>query len=254
MIKKLMRKIRRLGKKGYYKLKGKIAGAKYTCPFCKMSFNKLLPAGHEFEVLKKKKVIGGGYRENAKCPLCYSSDRDRLVYLFLQNRELLKPGMKLLHVGPSKSLKRYLQDQVKYTSIGFKDTERKMDVQEMSFDSHSFDAIICNHVLEHVKDDKRAMRELYRVLKPEGWAILQVPYTPISKTVEGGAVTEQEKEKKFGQKDHLRLYGTDYPERLRSAGFKVKREKLGEEDVRKYALNERERVFWCGKQWERGSE
>lgn len=100
----------------------------------------------------------------------------------------------------------------------------KMDIHEIPFNENSFDVIFCNHVLEHVDDDLKAMEEMYRVLKPEGWAILQVPFfPPIPKqTISDPSIPDpKERERLFGQDDHVRLYGEDYPDRLRSAGFNV---------------------------------
>ncbi|GAA0890686.1 hypothetical protein GCM10009122_03650 [Fulvivirga kasyanovii] len=130
----------------------------------------------------------------------------------------------------------------------------KMDVHEIPFEANTFDAAMCNHVMEHVDDDIKAMSEIYRVLKPGGWAIMQVPFfNPIPDvTFEDKSITDpREREKWYGQDDHVRLYGKDYPDRLRKAGFEVTEDRfiyeLGEEAVKKYALPAHEIIYFCRK-------
>jgi len=129
----------------------------------------------------------------------------------------------------------------------------KMDITDIQYVDNTFDAILCNHVLEHIPDDKKAMKELSRVLKPNGWAILQVPLDPnLDKTFEDPSVTSPEERKRvFGQKDHVRIYGKDYKDRLEEAGFDVKVdnfvEELNEETVDKYGLRRDHNVYFCSK-------
>ena len=135
-------------------------GSKYTCPFCNHSFSKFLPAGLKFNVLKEKRIIGGGYRPNVTCPFCSSWDRERLVYLFLKYHNLLKSHMRLLHIAPERSLQRILKKKnIEYFSADLNSylAKIKMDIQNIKFPADHFDAIICNHVLEHIIDDKKAM-------------------------------------------------------------------------------------------------
>ena len=126
----------------------------------------------------------------------------------------------------------------------------KMDIHAIPFEANTFDVIFCNHVLEHVANDMLAMREMHRVLKPGGWAILQIPFFhPIPEhTFEDATITDpKEREKVFGQNDHLRLYGHDYPDRLKLAGFNVMEDRLvfelSEEEVKRFALPEREVIY-----------
>jgi ubiquinone/menaquinone biosynthesis C-methylase UbiE len=126
----------------------------------------------------------------------------------------------------------------------------KLDIHEIPFEDHSFDLVFCNHVLEHVRDDHQAMKEMYRILKPGGWGILMIPhFFPLpERTYEDPTITEpKEREKAFGQDDHLRLYGKDYPLRLEKAGFQVEAipyaQKLDREQVDRYALPEDEIIY-----------
>lgn len=237
-----------------YRLQFSLHGSKYTCPFCNESFQRFLPTGLSYDVLEKKNVVGGGHRKNAICPSCNSTDRDRLVYLFLRSKNLLEPKIKLLHIAPEIHLKNIFKKKsnINYYSADLNGppAKIKMDIQNIGFPEDCFDAIICNHVLEHIVDDKKAMNELYRVLNPGGWAILQVPYSPmINDTFEDSSVTDSlERAKKFGQSNHVRIYGTDYPDRLQSVGFSVKQEKIGDDLTKKFALNPNEKIFFCVKQ------
>ena len=127
-----------------------------------------------------------------------------------------------------------------------------MDITNIQYPENSLDAIICNHVLEHIPDDRKAMEELYRVLKPGGWAILQVPFSKIlKKTFEDATVTtSQDREQIFGQTDHVRIYGKDYTSRLKQAGFEVEEYKWTEDKElinpdNYFGLNEDEVVFFC---------
>lgn len=125
----------------------------------------------------------------------------------------------------------------------------KMDVHEIPFDDNTFDVLFCNHVLEHVNDDKKALSEIFRVLKKGGWAILQIPlfYPLPEQTIEDPSIEDpKERERLFGQDDHVRKYGLDYKDRLAVAGFKIRENyinKLPEEEIYKFGLDKREILF-----------
>ena len=206
----------------------------------------------------KNKIIGAGYREQDYCPVCKSTYRHRLVWLYLKELNIWKNPMTVLHIAPEEMIARKLarMKQLRYIT-GDADPERynhytraiRLDITHLPFDDASFDVIICNHVLEHIADDKLAMSEIYRVMKPEGFALLQVPLSGvIDKTYEDpGIVTEEERVEHFGQKDHVRIYGKkDYLMRLTGSGFKVTEYNPFRESnycmLEKLALNPDERV------------
>jgi len=220
------------------------SGNRVKCPFCKHSFRKFLPDGWKLPVAKH--IIGGGYRKNVICPFCRSTDRERLVYLYLKKNNLVGRKLRLLHVAPEKNLQEFLKNRTRYTSVDL-DSPRakvKMDITDIRYPDNTFDAVICNHVLEHVPDDKKAMQELRRVLKPGGWAIIQVPLSSkLAKTLEKPSVKSPEQRKKvYGQADHVRLYGRDYRKRLEEAGFGVSLKHISNP---KFGLNEQEKIYFC---------
>jgi len=201
---------------------------RYRCPFCKSYLRAFLPYGSKISVLKDHHVVGGGHRENALCPVCGSLDRERLLYLFLLwNTDLFDTPKTLLHVAPEPRVANILaaQTHVDYLTADLhsKEVMLTMDITDIRLPDSSFDAIICNHVLEHVVDDRKAMSELLRTLKPGGWAILQVPLSlSLNHTYEDNSkMTPEAREEAFGQSDHVRIYAKDYEHRLAQAGFKV---------------------------------
>ena len=187
------------------------SGGEYYCPICDSRISRY--------------SVRGGI---ASCPICESSERHRLDWLFLRNMTDLFDctPKRMLHVAPelffATRFKRI--ENLGYVSIDIEDPRamNTMDITDITFPDHHFDAIYCSHVLEHIPDDRKAIAELYRVCKPEGWALLQVPITSPC-TVEDLAITEpEERRRAFGQEDHVRLCGLDYVERMSAAGFDVR--------------------------------
>jgi SAM-dependent methyltransferase len=188
----------------------------------------LLPFGGKAPVLKEKRVVGGGYRLNSICPVCGSSDRERLIYLYLLHESnTFRRRCTVLHVAPEEQLQKILScsSNVDYLTADLlsQHVMVRMDITRIPLPDNSFDVILCNHVLEFVADDHKAMAELCRVLKPGGWAILQVPISlGLERTVEDLSITTpQGREEAFGDKDALRIYACDYETRLARAGFHV---------------------------------
>jgi len=193
-------------------------GNKVECPVCNHSFRKFLPYGYTKATSRK----------NALCPRCLSLERHRLMYLYLKEKtDFFTRDLKVLHIAPEQCFyKRFRAlENLDYITGDLESpiADVHFDVQAIPFSDETYDVVICNHVLEHVDDDTKAMSEIYRILKPGGFAILQVPQdTDAEKTYEDPTITDPlEREKHFLQKDHVRLYGLDYAERLSSVGFRV---------------------------------
>ena len=187
------------------------------CPCCNSRFPRFLPHGH-----------GEKPRPNAKCPGCGSLERHRMTALYLKRRtDLFRDRLSLLEIAPHPSLLRIFSalDNVDYVSVDLQSPLAmvKTDICRMPFPSGRFDAVMCMHVLEHVQDDRRGMAELFRVMKPGGWAVVQVPIDyHRAETFEDLSITRPEdRERLFRQHDHVRIYGRDYKDRLVSAGFAV---------------------------------
>lgn len=190
------------------------------------------------------------------CPVCGALERHRLATMFLnRRRDLLKGLAHVLHVAPEppveRVLRRWTQDAYVSFDLQADNVVVRGDLASMPFDSRTFDAIYCSHVLEHVPDDGRAMEELHRVLRPGGWAIIQVPITRQA-TFEDLSVTDPDRRRQlFGQPDHVRVYGYDFPDRLARARFSVRVERpqtgLGRATMTRCGLNTRENIFFCRK-------
>jgi len=239
------------------------AGSAVECPFCEKTFSRFMPTralerpfwqSAEGQALLKLPYINVA---NAMCPGCGSGERHRLLYFYLRDRLNLfeMRGIKLLDVAPDGFLwnKVFSKAELEYISIDITPARRPtmiMSVTDLAFLEDTFDAIICYHVLEHIPDDIQAMQELYRVLKPSGWAILQVPIWA-EKTVEGPTVPRADYAAVYGHSDHVRRYGLDYQDRLTSVGFKVTLDdyvrKLSPDFISRYGLLETEDIYCCEK-------
>ena len=191
-------------------------GNKKECPVCGRTYRKFLPYGR---VIK---------RENALCPGCLSLERHRLLWLFLKEKtNFFTAELKVLHVAPEYCfIKRFKAlPKLDYITGDIESplADVKMDIRDIPFGESEFDVVICNHTLEHVDDDHKAMTEFYRVLKPGGWAVLNSPINEKRETTyEDFSITDPaEREKHFGQRDHVREYGLDYTDRLAKAGFSI---------------------------------
>jgi SAM-dependent methyltransferase len=178
--------------------------------------------------------------------------------LYLRDRtKFFEQALKVLEFAPTPVLQSKFRrlKHLEYVSADLSSTMAmfRMDITAIGFPADQFDAIICYHVLEHVMDDRRAMRELFRVLKPGGWAILQSPVDPgRGETYESPDITfPSERERVFGQRDHVRIYGRDYKDRLEDAGFTVRLDDyvrdLGQEPARKHGLMSDEAIYFCTK-------
>ncbi len=199
-------------------------GDAVECPCCGGRYRRFVPYG-----VRPR-------RPHAQCPGCGAVERHRLLWLYLRERtDLLEKPRRLLHVAPERIFEERLRTlpELRYLSADLASPRAMLraDVQRLPFADGAFDALLCHHVLEHVKDDRAAMRELRRVVRPGGWAILQSPIrSRLEATLEDPSVTDPgERERLFGQRDHVRQYGRDYADRLRAAGFEVRAERFFDE-------------------------
>jgi len=193
-----------------------LRGNTYTDPIDGKSFRTFLPYGYEKQ------------RPNILSPSTLSLERHRLLWLYLQQKtNFFTAELKVLHFAPEQCfLKRFKHlKNLDYTTTDLLSpiADVKADICNLPFDDNSYDVILCNHVLEHIPDDTKAMKELYRVMKPGGYGIFQIPQD-LSRdiTFEDDSITDKaERARIFGQYDHVRIYGLDYFNKLRTIGFKV---------------------------------
>lgn len=228
---------------------------KVECPLCKSKFEKF----DSFGLVE---------RENARCSKCGSLERHRLLWKYVNDKHFfknIKSGFRVLHFAPEALFYNYFDSHNKieyipcdlfpenYTFNGNSKVV-KVDITNIPFEDNYFDFIICNHVLEHIPDDTLAMNELLRVMKVGGNGVFQVPIDYERETTyeDFSITTPEEREKAFGQYDHVRWYGRDYKERLASVGFKVNEDayvkRFSKRALFKYGLMYKELIYHCSKQ------
>lgn len=224
-----------------------LLGRKHRCPCCGWSVRAFLEEGS----LTKRSATG-------YCPRCNSKARHRRDWLYLQEKtDILTRPKRVLEIAPWRSLSRCFQklSNVDYASVDLKYAGPHVttlgDVTNLPFADGCFDVVVCIHVLEHIPDDAQAISELCRILKPDGWALVSVPLLLDRPTLEDLSITDPaERERLFGEPSHVRYYGTDMIDRLKSAGFHVEMDPA--EDItadrrRLFALRDDENVFYCAK-------
>ena len=229
-------------------------GNDVTCSICNSDFKEFAPFGFPI-------------RKNAQCHQCGALERHRLLWKYMNEKtDLLKSKKKirLLQFAPEQvffdvfsnhdNIEYFPCDLVPENYYNWRNAQvLKADITNIPFEDNYFDVIICNHILEHIPDDALAISELYRVLKKGGWSILQVPIDySREKTYEDFSITDpEEREKAFGQSDHVRWYGQDYKERLRNSGFTVTEDdyvkSFSEQDIFKYGFMDSELIYYCQK-------
>jgi len=248
LIKKIVpRKWHKIFKKPYSILSAMLyRGNQVMCPCCNGKFRKFMPYG----------TIP---RANAMCPRCYTLERHRLLMLYLKNKtNIFKEDIKMLCFAPEETFQKLFRtySNIDYISadLAASNAMLKMDITNILFKNEVLDVILCSHVLEHVEDDKRAMREMFRVLKRGGWAIIQSPVDKNrERTYEDWSIkTPKDREKYFGEWNHVRIYGLDYKQRLEDAGFTVEfndyLKELGEDAIKRYALSNNGEIHLCFKE------
>lgn len=223
-----------------------LKGSTYVDPIDGKGFKRFLPYGY------------GEQRPNVLSPSTLSLERHRLLWLYLQNETgFFEKPLKVLHMAPEQCFLSIFKKMknLDYTTADLYSpiVDVKADILNLPFEDDLFDLVLCNHVLEHIIDDHKAMSELYRVIKPGGLGIFQVPQNiELEKTYEDPSIiSPEERAKHFGQYDHVRVYGKDYFDRLRKAGFKVEEvdysTKLSPELLEKYCLAKGEILPVCRK-------
>lgn len=202
-------------------------------------------------------TAGGGSlrrRETGYCPRCNAKARHRRVRLFLQDTGLLDNPIAVLHVAPHRSLGRALRRvrTISYHSIDIVSrpgVETLATATALPFGPATFDGVVTVHVLEHLDDDQAAMREMERVVRQDGWVLVNVPCMWEEPTLEVAGITSPaERRRLFGEDDHRRRYGRDLTERLAAAGFDVSVDLAGdlpESTAVRFGLNREEHVFLC---------
>jgi SAM-dependent methyltransferase len=208
-------------------------GSGATCVLCGNGVRAFVSHGGDAEVLDRRKVVGGMRRENDRCPVCHGCDRTRMMMLWLEQAGLDGGGARILHIAPDLGLYLWLrrQDGVEYVGSDIDaaryrhiENMHTADLTRMPFPDDDFDLVICSHVLEHVPDDAAAMREILRILRPGGRALLLTPYAQDGKGTDEDPTVEDpsERNRRFGQWDHVRIYDReDFLARMRRAGFET---------------------------------
>ena len=221
-------------------------GNKVECTVCSNTYRTFLPYGRLTP------------RANALCPSCLSLERHRLIELYLKKHtNFYTSGIKILHIAPEhcfiKQFEAIHKENYITGDLYSPLAKVKMDVHEIPFEENTFDVVFCNHVLEHVEDDRKVVREIRRVLKAGGFAILQSPVDySLEKTYEDASIIDPlAREKAFGQNDHMRLFGSDYGQRLAESGLSIKEYKVSnecsQEQIARYRLDKGEILYCCVK-------
>jgi SAM-dependent methyltransferase len=222
------------------------AGTRFVCPCCGWHVRGFTSGGASFRT-----------RDLSYCPRCNAKARHRRIWLFLERRTtLFTDPTRLLEISPKYSFARRF---VRMPNIDFLGVDlgprphvaARMDLTALAVRSGSFDAVICVHVLEEIADDRRAMREIHRVLRPGGWALISVPTDLDRPTYEDASITAPaDRQRAFGEKAHVRVYGHDIVDRLQDAGFVVRVDLARDVDPRdrdRFGLRDDENIFWCTK-------
>lgn len=222
-------------------------GNKVECPVCEKSFRKFLSYGSDV-----------AHRENVLCPYDLTLERHRLMWVYLKTKSnFFTDDLNVMHIAPEQCFhgKFKKQKNIKYTTGDLESpiADLHFDLHKIPLEDNLYDVIFCNHVLEHVEDDHQCMKELFRIMKPGGWGIFQVPIDSTrNETYEDPTITSpEEREKHFWQYDHVRLYGLDYPEKLKAAGFEVEiydyHNDLNSEKAAKYRFHPDELLYIVSK-------
>jgi SAM-dependent methyltransferase len=219
-------------------------GNKVECPVCEKKFSKFLSYGSNVS-----------HRENVLCPYDLTLERHRLMWLYLKNESnfFTAGNLDVLHIAPEQCFygKFKVQKNLNYLTGDLVSplADLHFDLHQIPLEDNRFDVVFCNHVMEHVDDPIQCMKELFRVMKPGGWAIMQVPQDMSRETTyeDPSIIDPAEREKHFWQKDHVRLFGRDYPHWVEKAGFAVyiydPKKHFNDEVISRYRLIKEELLY-----------
>lgn len=218
------------------------AGEEYYCPVCESHLRKFLPLFRPYHRF---------------CPVCKSLARHRFFWNYFKEAKLPNDGnnLRILHIAPEEAIRNILitLPQASYLSADLysKDAMVKMDICNIEYGENSFDLIFCSHVLEHVADDRQAMREFHRVLSSAGVLFLMVPILAEKSFEDPSIIDPNERERVFGQMDHVRVYGNDFAEIVAGEGFAVETYQPSDffstEEIQRQQLDPEDRLFVCRK-------
>jgi SAM-dependent methyltransferase len=229
-------------------LRVKYIGDNVYCPCCRGTFREFAR-------------FGDARRKNAWCPKCESLERHRLLWMYFEKKtNLYKQPVKLLHVAPETIFYNHFRKQPnidyypadKYNHL-YPSGTKYIDLLDIDIPDETFDVVICNHVFQYIEEDRKAMKEVFRVLKKGGWAVMQVPINKqLVKTYEDPTITDpMDRLKAFGLKEHVRFYGPDYADRLEEVGFKVTVEdytaEFSDEKNFKFGFWKGDSIYYCTK-------
>lgn len=219
-------------------------GSARFCPLCESRVRRFYPAGLD-------------RRPDARCPVCGSLERHRLFRIVAEKRTDLfdERARRVLHIAPEGAIERLVRrlPGVRYLSADLEDPRAmvRMDITDIGYPDGSFDVLLCSHVLEHVPDDRKALREFYRVLSPEGWGIIQIPVTDPVTFEDPSVIDPEERLRVFGQRDHVRRYGPDVRLRMEEAGFAVEEitteSAASPKEIERMGLMTGDRIYLCRK-------
>ncbi len=222
------------------------AGRKYICPCCGLGLRAFTRGGASFRM-----------RDCGYCPRCNSKARHRRIWLFLEQKTNLFAGpLRVLDISPKYSFSRRFSamPNLEYVAVDLLkrlNISARMDLTATALRSDTFDAVLCSHVLEHIVEDRAAMREIYRVLKPGGWALVSAPIRLDQATFEDPTIVDPKaRQRAFGETEHVRFYGRDLRHRLEACGFKVQLDLGRDVDQHsrlRYGLRDDENIFYCVK-------
>lgn len=233
-----------------------LSKVRFTCNVCNRPIRHAFDSpSHNANVLEEKRIAGGGYRKNEQCPFCLANDRLRFtVEVLRKHTDVLTKPCKVLEFAPIKGMELFLKANARceYVSgdIVPKRAQLVLDITNIALPDATFDYIVCCHVLEHIPDERAALAELTRVLKPNGVLLLSVPISlALPETFEDPSNDTPDKRlAAYGQDDHVRLYGRDFADRLRGYGLTVT-QIVAQEDmpeaVARYGLIPTDHNFLC---------